>query len=110
VGRRRRRSRRALPRRAVAQASQAPGPASTAAGLVTVKTQSLGTWAPQQNGEVTISCDAGQKVLGGGFASDGSVFDLDSHPANDTTWRLYLVNGSDSQPANNVTLFATCLR
>jgi hypothetical protein len=92
----------------VAQAASAPGPASTAAGTVSVKTTNT-TMAADAQGEFTIACDAGQKVAGGGFASDGDVFSLDSHPSNDSTWRLYLINGNPTAGAQ-VALFATCIR
>jgi hypothetical protein len=85
-----------------------PRPASTAAGLLSVKT-STGTLAAQGEGEFTVTCDAGQKVTGGGFASDGAVFNLDSYPASATAWKLYLANGSDSAAAN-INLYATCLK
>ena len=65
--------------------------------------------AANGDGEFTIACDGGQRVAGGGFASDGGVFNLDSHPSNPSTWRLYLVNGSDTEGAA-ITLFATCIR
>ncbi|MBA2641496.1 MAG: hypothetical protein H0U82_01050 [Actinobacteria bacterium] len=91
-----------------AQAAAAPGPASTAAGLVSIKTSSA-TIAADGGGEFTIACDAGQRVVGGGFSSDAVVFNLDSHPSNDSTWRLYLFNGSSSAAAP-VTIYATCIR
>jgi len=46
-------------------AAQQPGPASSAAGLVTIKTASW-TLAPNQGGEFTVTCDAGQKAIAGG--------------------------------------------
>jgi hypothetical protein len=67
------------------------------------------TLAPDQEGEFSIACQPGQKVLGGGFSSDGSVFNLDSYPASDTQWRIYLANGSTTAPAN-VTMYVTCIR
>ena len=88
--------------------AELPGPASTAAGTVSVKTSNT-TIAANGQGEFTIACDSGQKVVGGGFASDGDVFNLDSHPSNDSTWRLYLINGSTSAGAQ-VVLYATCIR
>jgi hypothetical protein len=91
------------------KAAQAPGPASTASGLVTTVTQSVGTFAPGMEAAVSVVCGAGKKVLGGGFSSDGAVFSFDSHPANDTTWRMYLVNGDEAQPAANVTVYAICI-
>ena len=83
-------------------------PASTAAGLVTTKTGSA-SLAANGEGEFTVTCDAGQKVMGGGFTSTGAVFSFDSYPASDTAWRLYLANASESAGAT-VTLYATCLR
>ena len=83
-------------------------PASTAAGLVTIKTGTA-SLAADAEGEFTVSCDAGQKVVGGGFTSNGAVFSFDSFPASDTAWRLYLANGSPSAGAS-ITLYATCLR
>jgi hypothetical protein len=83
-------------------------PASSVVGLMAIKTAST-TIAASGEGDFTIACDSGQKVAGGGFSSDGAVFNLDSFPANDSTWRIYLVNGSTSTAAN-VTLYATCLR
>lgn len=81
--------------------------ASTAAGLVTVRT-STASLAAKAEGEFTVTCDAGQKAVGGGFSSDGAVAGFDSYPA-DASWRLYLANGSETAAAN-VTLYATCIR
>lgn len=94
--------------RAAQAAAAAPGPASTAAGLMTIKTAS-GNLAADGEGEFTVSCDAGQKAAGGGFSSDGAVFAFDSYPASDTSWRMYLANLNPSSGAA-ITLYATCLR
>lgn len=94
--------------RAAAQGSTAPGPASTAAGVVSVKT-GTNALAAGAEGEFTVACDAGQKVAGGGFSTDGAVLTFDSHPSNDSTWRLYLVNLNTGAVAN-LTLYATCIR
>ena len=88
--------------------AEIPGPASTAASLVNVKTTTTSIAAGAE-GEFTIACDSGQRVAGGGFASDGSVVNFDTHPTNASTWRLYLVNASETEGAA-VTLFATCIR
>jgi hypothetical protein len=84
-----------------------PRPASSVASLASIKTSTASIPAGGE-GEFTVTCDSGQKVAGGGFSSDGAVFNLDSFPASDASWRLYLANGGSS-PAN-VTLYATCLR
>ena len=93
---------------ALKESPAGPRPASTAAGLVAIKTGTA-SLAADAEGEFTVSCDTGQKVLGGGFTSNGAVFSFDSFPASDTAWRLYLANGSQSAGAN-ITLYATCLR
>jgi hypothetical protein len=83
-------------------------PASSAAGLLSVKTSTASLQASGE-GEFTVTCDAGQRVAGGGFASDGAVFSFDSAPASASAWKLYLANGSDTGAAN-ITLYATCLK
>lgn len=93
---------------ALNQSPAGPRPASTAAGVVSIKTGTT-SLAGSAEGEFTVSCDAGQKVAGGGFSSDGAVFNLDSFPASDSSWRLYLVNGSETTGAS-ITLYATCIR
>jgi hypothetical protein len=93
----------------VSKAAQSPGPASTAAGVVTTKTLPMGQLGPDQGRLVTISCDPGGKILGGGFSSDGPVFNFDSYPSGDATWSLYLVNPDETAP-HSVTLYGTCIK
>ena len=66
-----------------------PGPASTAAGLLSTKTaaDSLGADAGR---ELTIGCDAGKKIVSGGFPTTGIVLPLDSRPTSETTWGIFL--------------------
>jgi hypothetical protein len=94
----------------VQRASQAPGPASTAAGLLTVKNQSAGQLAASSGNAFSISCEAGQKIMSAGFLSDGPVLiAVASYPTSATSWTMGLLNLSDSTPAN-VTMYATCLK
>jgi len=75
---------------------------------VTIKTQAgqIGADAAQV---FTIACDAGQKVLGGGFSADGPVQEfVESRPLNDTTWQAGLINFDAA--GHNVTLYATCMK
>ncbi|HET8968308.1 MAG TPA: hypothetical protein VFN06_02640 [Gaiellaceae bacterium] len=83
-------------------------PASTAGGLLSIKTTTA-TLAANGEGEFTVTCDAGQRAAGGGFSSDGAVFNFDSYPVSTSAWRLYLANADEANAAN-VTLYATCLR
>src|ERR671919_177740 len=72
--------------KAAQQASQAPGPASTAAGLTVIKSQPAGQMPPGNTlSTFSISCDSGTKVVGGGMSSDGAIVTFDSYPKNDTT-------------------------
>jgi hypothetical protein len=95
---------------AVALKESPPGarPASTAGSLLSVKTSTASLPAGGAGG-FTVTCDAGQRVAGGGFASDGAVFNLGSYPGSASTWRLSLVN-ADEESAASITLYATCLK
>jgi hypothetical protein len=89
-------------------AATAPGPASTAAGLVTTKTQSASIGADTAS-LYKVACDAGQKVIGGGFSADGPVQEfIESRPENDTTWSTGLINFDSAGHA--VTLYALCIK
>ena len=93
---------------AVALSPAGPRPASTAAGLVTTKSGS-GQIPAGGAQTFTVVCDAGQRVVGGGFSSDQVVLGFDSYPSNDTTWTLFLGNLNDGAAAN-VSTYATCIR
>jgi hypothetical protein len=93
---------------ALAQSPAGPRPSSSAASLVTTKTQA--GQIPAGGGQAfSVACDAGQKVLGGGFTSSEIVLGLDSFPSNDTTWSLFLANLNEGAAAN-VSVYATCLK
>jgi hypothetical protein len=94
---------------AVAAAASAPGPASTAAGVVSTKT-ATGQIGPGGAQPFQVVCDAGQKVLSGGFISDNAVLiTVANGPVNETTWGIGLLNLDDSAPAN-VNLYAICIK
>lgn len=92
-----------------AASAQVPGPASTGLNLVSRKTStaSIGAGAVQV---FTIACDSGQKVMGGGFSSDGPlIVAVSSGPTDDATWSVGLFNLDDAG-SHNVNLFATCIK
>jgi hypothetical protein len=89
--------------------AQLAGPASTAAGLVTVKTSPAGRVPAAGTATFSISCDGGAKVVGGGYSTDSPMLVLQSYPASDTTWSVRLVN-VDNSAAHDVGVYATCLR
>jgi hypothetical protein len=92
---------------AAVEGAKLPSPASTSAGLVSQKTAS-DALAPDGERDISISCDAGQKVVGGGFSSTGPVLAFDARPTSEVTWSIYLVNLSLTAAAN-VSVYAVCL-
>jgi hypothetical protein len=96
---------------ALAQASKAPGPASTAAGLVTVKTApwSVGAGA---GGEFVATCDAGQKAVAGGWEDPGGWgHPWDTRPTPDGTgWRTWVTVSSQAPGTQSGTVYAICLK
>jgi hypothetical protein len=101
----------ALVQQAVSQASQAPGPASTAAGLVAIKTA---TWwnSPQQEQNLTVACDAGQKAIGGGWSDPaGWSQRYQSLPTTDDGgWTTDIYTFSGAPGAQSGTVYAVCLK
>jgi hypothetical protein len=92
----------------VQQASQAPGPASSASGLISQKTASDSV-GPKTVKTVIVSCDGGKKVVGAGWSSDGgAVFDIGNRPTGDGTWSFDLMNLDDAQ-ASNVSVYIVCV-
>jgi hypothetical protein len=90
-----------------AQLAALPSPSSSAAGLLSSKTQA-DSLAPGSEREFVVGCDAGKKIVSGGFSSDGAVLAWDSRPMSDSTWGIYLGNISSSRAAA-VSLYAVCL-
>lgn len=86
-------------------------PASTASALVSVKTAPFGLGPGEDNG-FTVSCDPGQRALGGGFSSNFALLPIASFPFNDGTgrsWHVRVLNLDDTNPATG-NAYATCLR
>lgn len=89
-----------------AQVAALPGPASSAAGLFSTKT-AADSLAPESGREFTIGCDAGKKVVSGGYSTSALVFGFDSRPTSETTWGMYLLNADDA--AASINLYAVCV-
>lgn len=94
----------------VSQAAQQPGPASTAAGLVVVKTIPYAL-APKQQNDYTVQCDAGEKAISGGLnETAGTAVPFDTRPGADgASWQIYLANFNETTPASG-TVQAVCLK
>jgi hypothetical protein len=94
----------------VSQAAAAPGPASTAAALISVKAVPFALSADGQ-GSFTATCDAGQKAIGGGYANPvGTALSVETGPTSDGTgWSIYLLEATGSSSAIGV-VQAICLK
>ena len=94
-----------------ASAASRPGPASSAAGLVTVKTA---PWSLTPNGgnEFVVMCDSGQKAVGGGYEdASGWAHAWDTRPTGDGNgWRVYISLPRDATGQQSGTVHAVCLR
>src|SRR6187551_1813408 len=75
------------------EAAAKPGPASSAAGLVTTRTAAVNL-APDQGMPITVSCSAGEKATGGGMTlGSGAPLVLASGPTADGSgWSLMVLN------------------
>jgi hypothetical protein len=95
----------------VQQAAQLPGPASSAAGLVSVKT---GTWSlgPMGNADFTVSCDSPQKAIAGGWDDpNGWAHSWDDRPTLDGTgWKVYISLSPGAPGTQSGSLYAVCLK
>lgn len=96
---------------AAAAAAQAPGPASSGAGLITVKSVPWSI-APNQGADFTAQCDAGQKAISGGWEDpSGWGHSWDSRPTPDGAgWKIYVTVGSNAPGAQSGTVYAVCLK
>lgn len=92
---------------AAAEGAKRPGPASTAAGLVSLVNAPVALNADEEK-DVAVACAAGQKVISAGFTTNGSVLAFDSRPVSETTWMVYLVNLNRTAGASG-TVTAVCI-
>lgn len=94
---------------ALSQSPAGARPSSTATGLVVIKTASASI-AANDAAPYQIACDAGQKIVSGGYSSDGPIQEfVESRPSNDTTWSMGLIN-YDESAGHSVTLYAVCMK
>jgi hypothetical protein len=97
-------------KQAAESAASQPGPASTVAGLAVIKSAAVGQLNPGQIREFSISCDAGQQVVGGGLSSDALMVIFDSFPSNATTWTASGGNIFGGSPPASVSIWAVCVK
>ncbi len=85
--------------KSVRQISALPGPASTAASLVSSASSPF-SLAPEEEKDFSAQCPAGAKAVSGGFTSPNVVLASDTHPTSDGAgWTVYLINLSASASA-----------
>ncbi|HET9641905.1 MAG TPA: hypothetical protein VFP68_00755 [Burkholderiaceae bacterium] len=91
------------------QLAKIPGPASTAAGVVTTRSKNVVITSGTAE-YFTIDCDPNEKIISAGYASDtGSVLNLFlSQPSTERTWRLGFINPGNKTATT--TLYAICIR
>jgi hypothetical protein len=94
----------------VSRASELPGPASTASGLIVAKSApwSLG---PGAGGNFTVTCDSGQKALGGGWSDPGDYSSsYQSLPTADGAgWTINIWSSHFAPGQQSGTVYAMCL-
>lgn len=95
----------------VSAAAQAPGPASSAAGIFSIKT---GTWSlnPGQANNFTVTCDSGQKAVSGGWADPGDwSSSYQTLPTSDGSgWMTEIWTPSDAPGSQSGTTYAICVK
>ena len=98
-------------KQAATAASELPGPASTVAGLVTVKTAPW-SFAPDGKGDATVMCDTGQKAIAGGWEDPtGWAHAWDSRPTPDGAgWRTYITISNSAPSQQTGTVYAVCVK
>ncbi len=100
-----------LVQQAAAAGAKLPGPASTVAGLISVKTAPW-TLSPGQSVDLAVPCDGEAKAVGGGFEDpEGYAHPWDTRPTADGSgWRMYIAVARDAPSAQNGTAYAVCVR
>ena len=80
---------------------------SSIASLFTTKTATVNlAQGAAQN--AAVQCDAGQRVVSGGYTSPSPVLGFDGYPNTDSSWSILLINGSPS--AATATVYAICAK
>jgi hypothetical protein len=92
---------------AVAQSPPGARPASTAAGLVQVKSAPV-TLDPGEESGFIVSCNP-LRAAHGGFSTNDEIVEFDSFPANNGSgWGIYLLNDDVTNPSSGI-VHVTCI-
>ena len=95
-------------KQAAESAASQPGPASTAAGLAVIKTAAVGQLNSGQIREFSVSCDAGQQVVGGGH--DDRMGSWSSSTPSRRMPRPGLPAAGSLGGTANVSIWAVCVK
>jgi hypothetical protein len=92
-------------------AAQLPGPASTVAGLITVKSAPW-SFGPNGQGDVTATCDAGQKAVAGGWDDpNGWGHPWDTRPTPDGSgWQIFVTVSQNAPGPQSGSVYAICIK
>jgi hypothetical protein len=95
----------------VSQASQAPGPASSAAGLMSIKSAPW-SLSPGTGNDFQVTCDSGQKAISGGYDDPGGwAHPWDTRPSADGgSWKVYIGLTSSAPGAQSGNVYAVCVK
>ena len=91
----------------LSQVAARPGPASSAADAVSIRT-STETLTAQQQKALKVRCSGGERVVGGGWTSSSPLLGTNTHPSAADEWEVELVNLVSGSAT--VTLYALCVR
>ena len=93
-----------------AQIAALSGPASSVAGLVSIKTAPFSI-AVGSGGQFAAACAAGEKAIGGGYTTQAGVPLIveSTQTSNGGGWQLTLVNLDDTDTATG-TVEAVCVK
>ena len=85
-----------------------PGPANTARQLVEITSASF-SLAAGAEGDQHVSCPGSDYVISGGWTTTDSVLAADTRPTGPTSWAVYLINASNTDPASGL-VYAICIK
>src|SRR5262249_49769771 len=86
--------------------SGAATPTPTVSAVIVARSNTI-TIEPGTSRLVTVSCDAGEVLVGGGFASDPWVSVTTSYPINLSTWTVAAYDYGGEVP---LTAYANCVQ
>jgi len=97
-----------LANKPVDEVAAMPGPASMAKQLVEIGSASF-SLAAGAEGDRNVSCPGNDFVISGGWTTTDSVLAADTRPTGPSSWAVYLINASNTDPASGL-VYAICIK